>query len=70
MGGKSNVHKKRWAKKVGSYKHFSLILAGFDPCKAALVFDSPAHIIAEAYVSKVAYEYQEPPKNLKKGKLR
>jgi len=34
-----------------------LILAGFDPVRADAIFDSPALTIAEAYVSKMAYDY-------------
>jgi hypothetical protein len=37
-----------------------LILAGFDPVKADAIFDQPAQTIAEAFVSKMAYEYTEP----------
>ena len=70
MSGKTNVYKKRWARKVGSYRHFCLILAGFDPVKAHTIFDNPADVIAQAYVSKIVYEHQDPPKNLKTGKLR
>lgn len=70
MSGKSNVHKKRWAKKVGSYRHFCLILAGFDPVKAEQIYDNPAHVIAEAYVSKIVYEHRDVPKSLKSGKIR
>jgi hypothetical protein len=32
-----------------------------------MVFDNPAHVIAEAWVSKMAYEFVEPAKH---GKLR
>jgi hypothetical protein len=51
-----------WSNRVGSYKYFAYILAGFDPLKAKEIWDFPAHEIAEAYVSKVCYEYVEPPK--------
>lgn len=47
---------------LGSYRYFSMILANFDPQKADVIFDNPAHIIAEAYASKVIYEYRDPPK--------
>jgi hypothetical protein len=41
-----------------------LVLAGFDPVVADRIFDQPAHVIAEAYVSKLAAEYVKPKKGL------
>jgi hypothetical protein len=35
------------------------MLAEFDPDRADAIFDKPAHVIAEAYVSKMCYEYSE-----------
>jgi hypothetical protein len=54
-------------RKVGAYWYYSLILANFDPTQALVVFDNPAHVIAEAWVSKMAYEFVEPQQH---GKLR
>jgi len=45
---------------VGAYYYYSLVLACFDPVKAKAIFDQEAHEIAEAFVSKMAYEYVEP----------
>lgn len=44
---------------MGEYYYFSLILGGFNPVIAEQIFDNPAHVIAEAYVSKMAYEFHE-----------
>jgi hypothetical protein len=51
--------KKRWVKSVGVYYYYSLILANFNPVIAQEIFDNQAHVIAEAYVSKMAYEHVE-----------
>jgi hypothetical protein len=44
---------------VGAYYYYSLILADFNPVTADKIFDNPAHVIAEAFVSKMVYEYIE-----------
>lgn len=60
--GKQSVYKKRWVKHVGAYRYYSLILGNFNPVTADVIFDNPAHVIAEAFVSKMTYEYVEPSK--------
>jgi hypothetical protein len=60
--GKQSVYKKRWVKHVGAYYYYSLILANFNPVIADKIFDNQAHVIAEAYVSKMTYEYVEHKK--------
>jgi hypothetical protein len=52
---KRNEAKEKWIEKVGTYWYFSLVLAGFDPVKADQIFDNPAHVIAEAFVSMMAF---------------
>jgi hypothetical protein len=61
-GGKQNVYKKRWVKHIGAYYYYSLILANFNPVIADTIFDNPADVIAEAFVSKMTYEYVEHTK--------
>jgi hypothetical protein len=56
------VYKKRWVKHVGAYRYYSLILGNFNPVTADVIFDNPAHVIAEAFVSKMTYEYVEQSK--------
>jgi hypothetical protein len=55
----SRHFKKNWVKTVGAYYYYSLILANFNPVIANQIFDNPAHVIAEAFVSKMAYEHVE-----------
>lgn len=59
MGKKAtrNQAKEKWIEQVGSYWYFSLVLAGFNPVVADEIFDKPAHVIAEAFVSMMAYNY-------------
>lgn len=62
-GAKGNPDKQKWIETIGAYMYYSLILAAFDPVQARQIHDSPAHHIAQAYVTKMAYEYVEPQKN-------
>ena len=55
----SNQNKKAWIQDIGVYWYYSLALAEFDPCRALVIFDNPAHVIAEAWVTKMAHEYIE-----------
>jgi len=55
-------NKQRWIEQIGVYYYYSLILSAFDPVRADAIFDLPAHRIAEAYVSKMAYEFIKPQK--------
>jgi hypothetical protein len=41
------------------YYYYSLILANFNPITAEEIFDNQADVIAEAFVSKMAYEHME-----------
>lgn len=64
-GAKGNPEKQKWIEKTGAYMYYSLVLADFDPKRARVIYDSPAHHIAQAYVSKMAYEHIEPSKGKK-----
>lgn len=57
---KRNPPKEKWIDSVGVWWYYSLVLAGFDPIRASVIFDNPAHVIAEAFVSMMAYNYVEP----------
>jgi hypothetical protein len=57
QAGVQNGFKIIWSNKVGSFKYFSYILAGFDPIRAEQIWDTRADQIAQAYVSKVCYEF-------------
>ena len=56
-GGPQDASRSKWISDIGVYYWYSLILAEFDPVKAGAIFDQPADVIAVAYVSKMAYEY-------------
>lgn len=58
-GGKQDPNKQKWIEKVGAYYYYCLVLANFDPNRADAIFDNPADVIAQAWVSKVAYEHIE-----------
>jgi hypothetical protein len=58
-GGKSDPNKQKWIETVGTYYYYCLILSNFNPNVAEQIFDNPAHIIAQSWVSKVAYEHVE-----------
>lgn len=42
---------------MGTYYYYSLILGGFDPVRADAIFNQPAHVIAEAYVSQMCHNF-------------
>jgi hypothetical protein len=46
-----------WAERVGVYWYYSLILGNFNPTFAKEIYDNPAHVIAEAFVSQMAYNF-------------
>ncbi len=58
--------KKVWIEEVGTYWYYSLILANFNPDTAERIFDNPADVIAEAYVSMKCYQWS--PKKGKYGR--
>lgn len=57
--GKGNAAKQRWIEEVGVYYYYCLVLSDFNPVVADQIFDSPAHVIAEAFVSKIVYNTHE-----------
>lgn len=61
-GSKKYPNKDSWIKHVGVYYYYALALANFNPVEADRIFDNPAHVIAEAWVSKMAFDYFEPKK--------
>jgi hypothetical protein len=65
--GKDKDGKKRseWIERVGTWKYYALVLAGFDPIKADEIYRmTPPDKIAEAICSQTCYKYQsiDPPK--------
>lgn len=56
-GGKDDPNKKAWIQHIGMYRYYSLVLAGFDPIRAEAIYDNPAHVVAEAFVSKIVSEH-------------
>jgi len=58
-GGKSDPNKQKWIETVGAYYYYCLILADFNPNVANEIFNNEAHVIAQAWVSKVSYEHVE-----------
>jgi hypothetical protein len=59
-GSQGDPNRQAWVEQVGTYYYYALILGEFDPIRADRIFDQPAHVIAEAYVSKMAYQYVKP----------
>lgn len=59
---KRNIEKERFITEVGTFWYYSLILSGFDPVRAETIFDNPADVIAEAYVSMMAFNHVDPDK--------
>lgn len=57
-GAKPDGTKKKWIESVGTYRYYALILANFDPARADVIFDNPAHEIAEAFVSMLCYNHK------------
>jgi hypothetical protein len=58
--GGGSAKKSIWVNRIGTYRYYAQILAGFDPIRADLIFDSRADQIAESFVSKMCYDYVEP----------
>lgn len=56
-GAKKDINRQKWIEQVGAYYYHSLCLANFNPSSALVIFDNPAHVIAEAVVSQMAYNY-------------
>ena len=54
---KGNGNKQSWIDSVGVYNYYSLMLAGFNPVIADAIYNQPAHVIAEAYVSQMCHTY-------------
>lgn len=61
-GSKKYPNKQSWITYVGTYYYYALALSNFNPVEAERIFDNPAHVIAEAWVSKMAFDYFEPKK--------
>jgi hypothetical protein len=59
-GGGGSAKKSIWVNRIGAYKYYSQILAGFDPLRADEIWNSRADQIAESFVSKLCYDYVEP----------
>jgi hypothetical protein len=51
--------KTKWSAHIGTYYFYCLSLANFDPVRADVLHDSPAHAIAEAVVTKMATTYTD-----------
>lgn len=58
-GAKKNANKLKLIEHIGEYYYHSLVLANFDPVQANLIFDNPAHVIAEAVVAMGAHNFRE-----------
>lgn len=58
--GPSSLKKSIWTNKIGNSRYNALILAGFDPVKANSIMDMRIDQIAQAFVSKMCYEYSDP----------
>ncbi len=58
----SDESKNAWIERIGLYWYYSLTLADFDPNRALEIYDNPAHIIAEAVVTRRCAEYVKPKK--------
>jgi len=58
-GAKKNPNKAKLIENIGEYYFHSLVLANFDPVEADLIFDNPAHKIAEAMVAMAAHNFRE-----------
>lgn len=54
--------RQEWVRQIGVYWYYALWISGFDVVRALANFDQPAHLIAEAVVSKRFAEYVPPPK--------
>jgi hypothetical protein len=54
---KGNGNKQAWIESVGVYYYYSLLLADFNPVVADAIYNQPAHVIAEAYVSQMCHTY-------------
>jgi hypothetical protein len=53
----SVAEKAKWIEAIGTYRYYALILAQFNPVEADLIHNMPAHLIAEAFVSKLSHEF-------------
>jgi hypothetical protein len=58
-GSKKNPNKAKLVEKLGEFYFHSLVLANFNPVEADLIFDNPAHKIAEAMVAMAAHNFRE-----------
>lgn len=63
--GAPNLKKSIWTNKIGNSRYNAYILAGFNPAEAEKIMDMRADQIAQAFVSKMCYEYVDP-QSLKK----
>lgn len=58
-GAKKSPNKAKLIEHIGEYYWHSLVLANFDPVQAELIFDNPAHKIAESVVAMMAHNFRE-----------
>ncbi len=58
--GAPSLKKSIWTNKVGSARYNALILANFNPSEAEKIIDMRADQIAQAFVSKMCFEYIDP----------
>jgi hypothetical protein len=64
--GASSLKKSIWTNKIGNSRYNSFILANFNPVEAENIMDMRADQIAQAFVSKMCYEYTEPQTHKKR----
>jgi hypothetical protein len=58
--GAPSLKKSIWTNKIGNSRYNALILANFNPAQADKIMDMRADQIAQAFVSKMCYEYIDP----------
>lgn len=58
--GPTSLKKSIWTNKIGNSRYNALILANFDPVRANAIMELRIDQIAQAYVSKMCYEYIDP----------
>jgi hypothetical protein len=58
--GVASLKKSIWTNKIGSSRYNSFILANFNPVEADKIMDMRADQIAQAFVSKMCFEYIDP----------
>jgi hypothetical protein len=61
-GAESSAEKQKWIESIGIYRYYSYILGEFNPIVADAIYNLPAHLIAESFVSKLANEFRPTKK--------